>query len=341
MLWNQLQEQTIILGWDFYGPVLLFVALVALAVPVWAAIGASAILMLLWSGSLPLSLVGESLFHGIDHFALTAGRLFSLPGAVRGRTGLSRKFLDVAEALTQFAKGGFGSATVLVCGMFAAISGSDAAGAAAVGRMTINRLVESGYPRPYACALVAAGACTGILIPPSIAYIVIGLVLGISASTLFQAALIPGVLILVSILVTNIVVNRRYAYEGGGLMTVSEWASNLGRSLANGWYAFLVPGVIFWGIFSGRLTPTEAGATAVVITIILGFIIGTLKLSDFPAMMESSAKVNGVGRPTKSRSSCSSPSRKARSVLASANAFVSVSKAGTSVSGTYEPPKSP
>ena len=60
--------------------------------------------------------------------------------------------------------------------------------------MTIDRLVESGYPRPYACALVAAGACTGILIPPSIAYIIIGLVLGISASTLFQAALIPGVL---------------------------------------------------------------------------------------------------------------------------------------------------
>jgi C4-dicarboxylate transporter DctM subunit len=72
------------------------------------------------------------------------------------RTGLSRKFLDVAEALTCWAKGGFGSATVLVCGMFAAISGSDAAGAAAVGRMTIDRLVESGYPRPYACALVAA-----------------------------------------------------------------------------------------------------------------------------------------------------------------------------------------
>ena len=139
------------------------------------------------------------------------------------RTGLSRKFLDVSEALTNWAKGGFGSATVLVCGMFSAISGSDAAGAAAVGRMTINRLVESGYPRPYACALVAAGACTGILIPPSIAYIIIGLVLGISTSTLFQAALVPGLLILTSILVTNIVVNRRHAYENNELITGREW----------------------------------------------------------------------------------------------------------------------
>jgi tripartite ATP-independent transporter DctM subunit len=296
MLWQQL-DQSVDLGWDFYGPVLVFVALIALGVPVWASIGVSAAVMLYWSGALPLALIGESLFDGIDHFALTAIPLFILTGDVLVRTGLSRKFLDVAEALTNWAKGGFGSATVLVCGMFSAISGSDAAGAAAVGRMTIDRLVESGYPRPYACALVASGACTGILIPPSIAYIVIGLVLGISASTLFQAALIPGLLILGSILVTNIVVNRRHAYEGGGLISASEWFANLVSAIKGGWYAFLVPGIIFYGIFSGKLTPTEAGAVAVVVTIIMGFVLGTLKLSDFPSMMVSSAKVNGVILP--------------------------------------------
>jgi len=297
MLWQQLQNQAVELGWDFYGPVLIFVGLVALAVPVWAAIGAAAIAMLMMSGALPLSLIGESLFHGIDHFALTAVPLFILTGDVLVRTGLSRKFLDVAEALTCWTKGGFGSATVLVCGMFSAISGSDAAGAAAVGRMTIARLVESGYPRPYACALVAAGACTGILIPPSIAYIIIGLVLGISASTLFQAALIPGIAILVSILVTNIVMNRIYAYENGGQMSFAEWSANVVQALKSGWYAFIVPGIIFYGIFSGRLTPTEAGAVAVVVTIAMGFMLGTLKLSHFPAMLVSSAKVNGVILP--------------------------------------------
>ncbi|KII13672.1 TRAP transporter large permease [Phaeobacter sp. S60] len=296
MLWNSL-NQTVELGWDFYLPVIMFVALIALAVPVWAAIGAAAITMLVMSGDLPLSAIGESLFTGIDAFALTAVPLFILTGDVLVRTGLSKKFLDVAEALTCWTRGGFGSATVLVCGMFAAISGSDAAGAAAVGRMTINRLVESGYPRPYACALVAAGACTGILIPPSIAYIIIGLVLGISASTLFLAALIPGIAILVSILVTNIIMNRLYTYETGGNMGLGEWLGNLGQSLKSGWYAFIVPGIIFYGIFSGRLTPTEAGATAVVVTILMGFLLGTLKLADFPAMLVSSAKVNGVILP--------------------------------------------
>ena len=325
MLWNQL-DQTVILGWDFYGSVILFVVLVALAVPVWAAIGSAAIVMLLWSGALPLGLVGEKLFTGIDFFALTAVPLFILTGDVLVRTGLSRKFLDVAEALTQFAKGGFGSATVLVCGMFAAISGSDAAGAAAVGRMTIDRLVESGYPRPYACALVAAGACTGILIPPSIAYIIIGLVLGISASTLFLAALVPGIAILISILATNIIMNRLYGWEGGGNISMGEYFSRLWATLKSGWYAFLVPGIIFYGIFSGRLTPTEAGAVAVVVTIIMGFIIGTLRLSDFPAMLVSSAKVNGVIVPI---IAFSAPLAEALAIIGVPQGFVA---AATSVS---------
>ena len=281
MLWQTLQ-QGVELGWSFYIPVILFVALCALGVPIWASIGSSAVALMVMSDVLPLSLLGESLFDGIDAFALTAIPLFILTGDVLVRTGLSRKFLNVAEALTNWTRGGFGSATVLVCGMFSAISGSDAAGAAAVGRMTIDRLVESGYPRPYACALVAAGACTGILIPPSIAYIVIGLVLGISASTLFQAALIPGLLILTSILVTNIIVNRRMAYESGNQISFREWLMQLGIAVRQGWYAFLVPGIIFVGIFSGRFTPTEAGATAVVVTIIMGFMMGTLRFSDFP-----------------------------------------------------------
>ena len=319
-------ETVVILGWDFYIPVIAFVIMCALAVPIWASIGVAATMMLVMAGDLPLALLGESLFHGIDAFALTAIPLFILTGDILVRTGLSRKFLNVAEALTQFAKGGFGSATVLVCGMFAAISGSDAAGAAAVGRMTIERLVESGYPRPYACALVAAGACTGILIPPSIAYIIVGLILGISASTLFLAAVIPGVSILLAILITNLIVNRIYNYEGGGNLSATEYFSRLSRALTSGWYAFIVPAIIFYGIFSGRLTPTEAGATAVVVTIIIGFTIGTLKLADFPAMLVSSAKVNGIILPI---IAFSLPLAQALAIMGVPQGFVSTATAMT------------
>ncbi|MDH3596970.1 MAG: TRAP transporter large permease [Rhodospirillales bacterium] len=294
MLWQQLNEQIIDLGWEFYGPVLLIVGLIALAVPVWSAIGIGAVVMLLVTDVLPISLLGESLFDGIDHFALIAVPLFILTGDVLVRTGLSDKLLDVADATTGGVRAGLGTATVLGCGFFACISGSDAAGAAAVGRMTIHKLVDKGYPRPYACALVASGACTGILIPPSIAYIIVGLILGISASTLFLAAAIPGVMIMLSIMITNMVMNRIYNFEGE---VVGFSAARWRKAVWQGRYALLVPFIILGGIYSGIFTPTEAAAVAVGTTITIGLLQGSLTLADFPKMLVSSAKVNGVILP--------------------------------------------
>ncbi len=281
----------LILGWEFYLPLFLAVILIVLAVPVWAVLGVTSIAMLYLSGVLPLSLLGEALFDGIDAFALIAVPLFILTGDVLVRTGLSQKLLDVAEALAGGFRSGFGTATVLVCGFFACISGSDAAGAAGVGRMTIDRLVEQGYPRPYACALVAAGACTGILIPPSIAYIIIGLILGISASTLFLAAMIPGLLVMLTIMITNIIMNRIKGYENAeqGFSFKRLW-----KAIYDGRYALIVPFIILGGIYSGIFTPTEAAAVAVVTTIIIGLLQRTITLADFPKMLASSAKVNGV-----------------------------------------------
>jgi C4-dicarboxylate transporter DctM subunit len=180
---------------------------------------------------------------------------------------------------------------VLGCGFFSCISGSDAAGAAAVGRITHHRLVERGYPPAYGCALVASGSCTGILIPPSIAYIIIGLVLGISASTLFLAAAVPGIMIMVSIMITNVILNRIHGYENSDArFSFRRWL----RAMWDGRYALAIPIIIWGGIYSGLFTPTEAAAAAVVVTIAIGLFQGTLTLADFPKMLESSAKVNGV-----------------------------------------------
>ncbi len=288
-----LQQDTfeLVLGWEFYVPLMFALVMIALAVPIWAVLGVTSISMLYFSEVLPLGLVGEALFDGIDAFALIAVPLFILTGDVLVRTGLSNKLLNVAEALVGGFRSGFGTATVIVCGFFACISGSDAAGAAGVGRMTIDRLVEQGYPKPYACALVAAGACTGILIPPSIAYIIIGLILGISASTLFLAAVIPGLLIIVTIMITNIVMNRIMGYENAGQKFSFK---RLWEAVYDARFALLVPFIIMGGIYSGIFTPTEAAAVAVITTIIIGLFIGSITISDFPKMLASSAKVNGV-----------------------------------------------
>lgn len=279
------------LGWAVLGPLLLMLFLFALAVPIWVALGLTALLMLWITGVLPVALIGESVFHGLDAFALIAIPLFVLTGDLLVRTGLSIKLLNVAGATMGSVRSGLGTSTVLGCGFFACISGSDAAGAAAVGRITISRLIEQGYSPAYACALVASGACTGILIPPSIAYIIIGMVLGISTSTLFLAAAVPGVLIMVSIMVTNAVMNRVQGYERShGRFDLAAW-------LATVWdarYALLIPAIIFGGIYSGVFTPTEAAAVAVVTTIVVGVFQGTFRLRDFPGSLEGSAKVCGV-----------------------------------------------
>jgi len=291
-----MQQQELALGWEFYVPLIGMVIMILLAVRIWVVIGLGSLVMLYTTGVLPLSLLGEALFEGVDHFALIAVPLFILTGDVLVRTGLSIKLLEVAEATMGWQKAGLGTSTVLGCGFFACISGSDAADAAAISRITIDRLVEKGYPKGYACAMVAAGACTGILIPPSIAYIIIGLVLGISASTLFKAAAIPGILILASVMITNTIVNRFKSYETSDIgFNFNHWL----KTVYSARWALLIPFIILGGIYSGIFTPTESAAVAVMTTIIIGSIIigffqGTLTLKDFPEMLETSAKVNGV-----------------------------------------------
>jgi len=286
-----IQQEEIVLGWGFFVPLAMMVVLILLAVRIWVVIGVGSFAMLLMTGVLPPTLLGEALFDGVDSFALIAVPLFILTGDILVRTGLSGKLLDVAEATMGSVRSGLGTSTVLGCGFFACISGSDAADAAAIGRITIDRLVAKGYPKPYACALVAAGACTGILIPPSISYIIIGLVLGISASTLFLAAAIPGVLILLAIMLSNALVNRVRGYENSTAgFNFKYWR----QTVYAGRFALLIPFIILGGIYSGVFTPTESAAVAALFTLIIGFWQKTLKLSDIPKILETSAKVSGV-----------------------------------------------
>jgi C4-dicarboxylate transporter DctM subunit len=273
---------------------LVIVVLLVLAVPFWVALGLGTIVLLLGTGALPLSLLGEALFQGVDSFALIAIPLFVLTGDVMVRSGLANKLLDFAEATTGGMRSGLGTSTALGCGFFACISGSDAADAAAVGRITMDRLVERGYPKDYACALVASGACTGILIPPSISYIIIGLVLGLSATTLFKAAVIPGIMVLVAVVAINIAVNRARGYENSRRpFSLAAWL----RSINDAKWALSIPFIILGGIYSGVFTPTESAAVAVAVALVVGMAQGRIHLRDFPAMLETSARVNGVILP--------------------------------------------
>jgi tripartite ATP-independent transporter DctM subunit len=273
---------------------LLIVLLLVVGVPFWVSLGLGTTVMLATTSALPLTLIGEALFEGVDSFALIAIPLFILTGDIMVRSKLAYDLLGFAEATFGSLKSGFGTSTVMGCGLFACISGSDAADAAAIGRITMARLQERGYPKAYACALVASGACTGILIPPSIAYIIIGLVLGISSSTLFQAAFVPGVLILLSVIITNVIMNRIKGYENSlGRFSLKLWLTELNKAK----YALSIPIIILGGIYSGVFTPTESAAVAAAVAITFGLAQGRLKVTQFPAMLGTSARVCGVILP--------------------------------------------
>ncbi len=274
--------------------ILLVLLLMVLGVPFWVTMGLGTVSILVSTGALPLTLIGEGLFEGVDSFALIAIPLFILTGDVMVRSGLAHKLLDFAEATFGSLRSGFGTSTVMGCGLFACISGSDAADAAAIGRITMDRLQDKGYPKDYACALVASGACTGILIPPSIAYIVLGLVLGVSSSTLFQAAFLPGILVLVAVIMTNIVMNRIRGYENTtGTFSIMRWLSALNRAK----WALAIPIIILGGIYSGVFTPTESAAVAVTVALVIGMLQKQVSIADFPAMLGTSARVCGVILP--------------------------------------------
>ncbi|HCE69965.1 MAG TPA: C4-dicarboxylate ABC transporter [Ruegeria sp.] len=281
--------------------VLLFVMVVGfllIGVPIAVALGFSSVLFLLIFSDSSLASVAQTLFQAFEgHFTLLAIPFFILASSFMTTGGVAQRIIRFAIACVGHLRGGLAISGVFACMMFAALSGSSPATVVAIGSIVIAAMKQAGYTKEFAAGVICNAGTLGILIPPSIAYIIIGLVLGISASTLFLAALIPGLCILISILVTNVVMNRINGWEGGGNISAGEYFGNLGRSLKSGWYAFIVPGIIFYGIFSGRLTPTEAGATAVVVTVLMGFILRTLSLSDFPAMLVSSAKVNGVILP--------------------------------------------
>ncbi len=270
------------------------VLLLVVGVPFWVSMGLGTFAMLWFTQALPLTLIGEALFEGVDSFALIAIPLFVLTGDAMVRTGLGEKLLNFAEATFGSLRSGLGTSTVMGCGLFSCISGSDAADAAAVGRLTMDRLVARGYPKEYACALVASGACTGILIPPSIAYIIIGLVLGVSASTLFLAAFVPGVIVLVSVMVTNAVLNRIHGYERStGRFSFSVWLQALWQAK----WGLAIPFIILGGIYSGVFTPTESAAIAVSVAVVIGLLQKRITLADFPAMLGTSARVCGVVLP--------------------------------------------
>ncbi|MFS0785594.1 TRAP transporter large permease [Shouchella sp. 1P09AA] len=247
-----------------------FAGLLALSAPIGIALILASILALIVAGTMPLEFTVQSFITAIDSFPIMAVPFFILAGELMAKGGLSRRLFELAKTLVGNYTGGFAMAAVITCLFFSAISGSGPATVAAVGGIMIPAMIEMGYDKRFATALIAAAGALGVILPPSIPLIVYGVTSGVSVGDLFIAAVIPGLLVTVSLLVYSYLYAKAKGYKGS---KESFSIKQVGNAFWDAKWALLVPVIILGGIYSGFFTPTEAAAVAVVYGLVAGFLL--------------------------------------------------------------------
>ena len=230
--------------------------LLLIGVPVAFALGGLGLGMLVLGGFSPL-MAPQAVLSTLDGFILLAVPLFLLMSNILLKGGVGRDLFAAVQAWVGHWPGGLAVATILSCGLFAAISGSSVATAATIGTVAIPEMVNRGYDRRFVYGLLAAGGTLGILIPPSIPMIVFGFVAEESVIALFLAGIGPG-LLLVGLFVVFAMIYARFS---GGYTPVPK-ASRHDRIRASlrAMPSFALALLIVGGLYSGAFTPTEAAA---------------------------------------------------------------------------------
>ncbi len=249
----------------FLAVVLVLCVMLALGFPVAFALGLAGVIGLLATGQ-SLEIAAEVLYSALDNFVLLAIPLFVLMSRLLMQTGMGEEIFAIINAFFRHLRGGLAAGTVVCCAFFAAISGSSVTNAAAVGLVAIPSLVKHGYPKRFAAGLVAAGGTLGILIPPSIPFIVYGAITDQSVGKLFVAGVIPGLVVTVLILLYAVFISRLRGY--GAPEAPMPWIERL-RRMAKGSGLLALPVLILGGIYAGVFTPTEASGAGVLLTLVL------------------------------------------------------------------------
>lgn len=218
---------------------------------------------------MPLQNIGGALGDVFtDGFALLAMPLFILTGDLINRSGIARRLSDFAYACLGWIRGGLAMAALGACGLFAAISGSNSATTATIGSMLHPEMVKGGYDARFSAATAAAGGTVGIIIPPSIIFIVYGFLLNLPISELFVAGIIPGVLMVLAMMFAAFLICWRNGW--GFLIPLSPL--RVFKTAIGAWLGFFAIGLVLWGIYTGKFSPTEAAGVTVGFCVIVGFL---------------------------------------------------------------------
>ena len=225
--------------------------MILIGVPIYMVLIGSTILALVSAANLPLAIVHESLFEGLNSFALLAIPVFVVAGSLMERGGIT---------------------TLMACTFFAAISGSGPGTVAAVGTLLIPSMIRNGYSPRYAAAAASSGGTIGILIPPSNPLIIYGIMGNVSITSLFTAGFIPGFMVAFCMSMTAWLIARRQGFSGDSEQPPFNLALFL-KTCARNSMSLLTPIIILGSIYSGICTPVEASVVAVIWAFFVGGVV--------------------------------------------------------------------
>ena len=215
-------------------------------------------------------------------FPLTAVPLFILVGALVNQLQIARDIIDMSRSMAGWLPGSSANTALVTAGVFSAITGSNAATTASVGEAFTDELDEEGYDPVFSAATIAAGGTLGIIIPPSVLFILYGVTFNLSVSELFVAGILPGILMLGGLVVTATVISRRHDY---GTTDYSFSLTAIGRSMFRARNSLLAIVVLLGGIFTGLFTPSESASIAILFVVTAEFLSG--HIDDFGFVTES------------------------------------------------------
>ncbi len=264
---------------------IIFVVLLVIAIPVSITLGITAVLPSVFDPSFTVGAkyLIRAMFGGLDSFPLLAVPMFVLSGILMAKGGISKKLFDVFSYFLGRFTAGIPCAVIVTCLFYGAISGSAPATVAAVGSMTIPILTSLGYDLVFSTSIVAVAGGLGVIIPPSIPFIMYGMASGASVSNLFLAGIIPGILIGLLLMLYAIYHCVKYGEDKEKIRTEIDTLHKKGllNVLKDSFFALLSPVIILGCIYSGVASPTEAAVISVFYALIVSlFIYRTIKVKD-------------------------------------------------------------
>ena len=272
-----------------FGIVILAI-LFAIGSPIYIAFALGGIVILLFYCGMPLNQLGSLYFDSINSFVLLAGALFILAGNLMIHGGIAKPLVNFLSSFTARVPGGVAIAAIIACTFIGALTGSIAATLAAVGIIMFPAMIEAKYTRGYSGGVLCSSANLGVLIPPSIIFILFGFLTETSVAQLFMAGVMPGLVLAVLLSGVAIVVARRKQFP---LLPGATWKER-GRLFIKALPAIFMPVIILGGIYGGIFTPTEAAAVACVYCIIIGiFVYRGLNWENFWTSVKDTVQVAG------------------------------------------------